>query len=79
MITRRPGVRFPPLLMISENTRNSWDEKIKTIQEAIKRNLVNLYPSEPRFLNNISKRRQVGQDISRKQSKWLNRIFERIQ
>ena len=65
--------------MISEKTRDSWDEKIETIQEAMKKKMVNLYPSEPGFLCTIIKRRQAGQDISRKQSKWLNRIFERIQ
>lgn len=65
--------------MISQETKDKWDDKIKTIWEAWKRNILFLYPEEPKFLKSITKKRRLNETISIRESKWLNRIFEKIE
>lgn len=63
---------------VTQTMRDSWDKKIKTIQEAREMGIILLYPTEPNFLKNIVKLREKGYDLQSRQSLWLNRIFKRI-
>jgi len=66
--------------MISQETKDKWNDKIKTIWEAKKKGLVFLYLEEPKFLKSITKKkRRLNETISIRESKWLNRIFEKIE
>ena len=60
--------------MISEETRNKWDEKINLCIE------FQDYLSEWElgFIDSLSARRDDGLDLTHKQSKKLNEIFDKV-
>lgn len=62
--------------MISDETRKKWDDKINAIIESV----VNLHLNnwEEEFIDSIQIRRAKGLDLTHKQSKCLNKIYERI-
>lgn len=63
---------------VTQSMRSSWDEKIKTIQEAREIGIIIIYPDEISFIKNIIKLRENKYDLSTRQALWLNRIFKRI-
>lgn len=67
--------------MISNETREKWDNKINTIFEAIELGILKLktYNKEDEFMDSIQIRRSKNIDLTRRQVKWLNDIFNRIE
>lgn len=67
--------------MISNETRKKWDDKINTIFEAVELGILKLktYNKENEFMDSIQIRRSKNIDLTRKQVKWLNDIFDRIE
>lgn len=65
-------------MSISDETRNKWDEKLKAISEAREIGIVLIYPEEISFLKGMELKRKHGRDLTHRESKWLNRIYERI-
>ena len=67
--------------MISNETRKKWDDKIETILQAVELGLLKLkiQYKEDEFFDSIQIRRSKEIDLTRKQSKWLADIFERIE
>jgi len=63
---------------ISNNTRIKWDEKLEAIKEAREIGIILIYPDEIYFLRGMALKRKLNKDLSHRESKWINRIFERI-
>ncbi len=65
--------------MISDETREKWETKIETIFEAAEVGQCEMNDWETDFMENIHNRViYQNQDLSWKQSKTLNAIYERI-
>jgi len=64
--------------MITEATRKKWDEKIDSIYICLTNSSINCSDWEIEFIDSIQLRREKGFDLSHKQVKVLNRIFEKI-
>lgn len=59
--------------------KETWEFKIKTIIQAYGECCINLSSWEESFLDSIEIQIAKGKDLSWKQSKCLNAIFEKIQ
>jgi hypothetical protein len=64
--------------MITNSTREKWKMKLKTIQEAVEYNYIELNEWEEGFLDSVEKLLTGGSDISIQQSISLNRIYGKI-
>jgi hypothetical protein len=64
--------------MISQQTIDTWNNKIKTIKSAIKTKHITLNDWELRFINNIDSLLHSNIEISFKQSSTLSKIYDRI-
>jgi len=58
--------------MISEETREKWDDKIAFLMEGADR----LNDWEADFIDSLDSWRSENKDLTHKQSKVLNKIFE---
>lgn len=63
--------------MISEQTRNSWKDKLDTIYQAYEFATIELNDWEVNFMDSIDKTLNDGKDLSMKQSQCLTKIYER--
>lgn len=61
--------------MISEETKKKWDDKISYCIEYQD----NLSDWEMIFIDSVSAWRDDGKDLTHKQSKVLNKIFEKVE
>jgi len=64
--------------MITDKTREKWDEKIDSIFTCLVAGNISCTDWEIKFIDSISIKRQQEIDLSYRQSKTLNRIFEKI-
>lgn len=64
--------------MISDSTREKWDEKIETVIEAYKRKLIKLDDYEKKFIFNMLKKRRAELDLNRNQSSFLSGLHQRV-
>lgn len=64
--------------MISDETRQKWDDKIEAIIEACYGEVINFTDWENEFVDSLSITRSKGNDLSHKQSKVLSKIYEKI-
>ena len=64
--------------MITNSTREKWKMKLKTIQEAVEYNYIELNEWENSFIRSVEKLLIGGSDLSIQQSISLNRIYEKI-
>lgn len=64
--------------MISARTREKWIMKLRTIQEAVEYNSMQLNDWEIMFIDSIDRLLSEGKDISMQQSITLNRIYGRV-
>lgn len=60
--------------MLSEETRSKWDFKIKEINKVLHK----LNDYELDFMEGISYLRNLGEDVSFRQSQLLNKIYDKI-
>ena len=65
-------------MAISDETRLIWDAKLKIIKEAREIGIVLIYPNEISFLKGMELKRKHDKDLTHRESKYINRIFERI-
>lgn len=63
---------------ITEKTRQKWNDKIQAIKQAREIGVILIYPDEPAFLKRIELKLSMDYDLKHRESKWLNRIYERI-
>ena len=64
--------------MITNSTREKWKMKLKTIQEAVEYNYIELNEWENSFIRSVEKLLAGGIDLSIQQSISLNRIYAKI-
>ena len=64
--------------MITNSTREKWTMKLKTIQEAVEYNYIELNEWENSFIRSVEKLLIGGSDLSIQQSISLNRIYIKI-
>jgi hypothetical protein len=64
--------------MITEETRKKWDEKIASTCVCIENGSVRFTDKELEFIDSFQLRREKGIDLTHKQVKVLNRIYEKI-
>jgi hypothetical protein len=64
--------------MITNSTREKWKMKLKTIQEAVEYNYIELNEWENSFIRSVEKLLSCGIDLSIQQSISLNRIYIKI-
>lgn len=62
--------------MISDETRNKWQDKI---QYLIEERCDQLTDRESEFVDSIDSWLDIGKDLTHRQSKVLNKIFEKYQ
>jgi len=64
--------------MITDKTREKWDEKIDSIFTCLVAGNISCTDWEIEFIDSIFEKREKGIDLSYRQSKTLNKIFGKI-
>jgi hypothetical protein len=63
---------------ITEEMIEKWREKLAVIKEAEEKGIIKLYPGEKPFLQTCTVRVET-KGLSRKESRWLMKIYNRIE
>jgi len=64
--------------MVTNSMRERWKIKLKTVQEAVEYNHIELNELETNFISSIDKLLSDGGDLSMQQSISLNRIYIKV-